>query len=104
MHESPNLLAFLQKSFVLLESMIPLFGMCLVDEIVAKRFDGFDFYQECDWFTLPSNIQRMIPFLIANTQQSVVFEGYGKVACNFETFKKVIFYLNFNPLHLFRAL
>lgn len=89
MQESPDPSILMQQFFVLLESLIPMFALCMTAEELSNQFEEFDIYQKLDFYTFPSKIQRMLTYLIMNTQIPLVFEAYGKAACNRETFKKV---------------
>lgn len=63
--------------------------MCFAVEEIVRRFDTFNFYETCDWYTFPTKIQRILPFVISKTQTSVGFAAYGNIACNRETCKLV---------------
>lgn len=92
----------IQQSLILFTSAVPLFAMCLTFEELTGRFDAFDFYQQCDWYKCPSNnVKRALPFIIANTQRSIVFNGYGDFALNRETCIMVITGINSKVLSQF---
>lgn len=62
---------------------------CNVHDIIISQFEGFDFYQKFDWYLFRANLQRMMPFITANTQTLITFETYGKkvnsyLKCTFE--------------------
>lgn len=42
------------------------------------------------WYLFPINIQKMIPILINNTQQSIYLRGFGNISSSRQTFKEVI--------------
>lgn len=73
-------------------SFIPLFIMCNAFELIMDRFDEFDFYMNSDWLRFPKKIRHVLPLILANTQNSITFSGYGDVSCNRDTCKRVIIY------------
>lgn len=75
---------------MVLWSLVPLFVICSGFEEITNRFDTIDIYQECDWYKFLPKVQRMIPFIIANAQESTGFKGYANISCTRDTFKRVI--------------
>lgn len=90
MNPNRDTAGLIKQLFILFETMIPIFIMSLISEEIADQLESFDFYNVIIWYKLPSNMQRIMPFIIMHTQNPFVFELYGNVACNCETFKKVI--------------
>lgn len=88
-HGSQNPMLILQQTLVLLESIIPFFVASMISEEITQQIDKIDFYVDSDFYKFPNDILRMLPFIIANTQQLCVFKSYGKAVCNRESFKEV---------------
>lgn len=54
-------------------------GYCDIDAIMGQF----------DWYLYPNEIQRILPAIIANSQQPVYIKCFGSISCSRETFKKV---------------
>lgn len=52
-------------------------------EEINNKIDQFD------WHLFPVEIQRILPIIMIQTQQSAEVLCFGSIACNRETFKKV---------------
>lgn len=70
------------------------FGMVFFASEIIQRFSNA--YEEIDneigqldWYLLPMKIQRMLPTIMANTQQPTCIKCFGSSTCSRETFKKV---------------
>ena len=57
--------------------------------VTGSFADLNDAIYQLDWYTFPSEIQRMLPTLMINAQQEVNIKGFGNVLCTRETFQKV---------------
>ena len=44
---------------------------------------------QLDWYLMPDDLQRMLPFLIAVSQKPVILRAFGSISCEREDFKKV---------------
>lgn len=79
------------KSFCLLFwSILQIMLLCDFGERLTGRFDEIDMALcECDWYTFPIGIQKMLPMLLISTQNPVVLQGFFNVSCTRESFKKV---------------
>lgn len=78
------------KSIVLLFcSFLFVFLLCESSERMAIEFEKIDVYMQWDWYKFPSNVQSILPMIIARTQNPVVFQALGEICSNRETFRKV---------------
>lgn len=48
-----------------------------------------DALHQIDWYRLPYDLQRMLPTILIFSQESLIIEFFGSVACSREQFKKV---------------
>lgn len=67
-----------------------LFVLCETADIVTYKLIEISIYEECNWYTLPIDMQRKIIIFTANTQRPAMIEAFGNIECTRETFKKVI--------------
>lgn len=70
------------------------FGMvgviCELCQRITNKFNEFDdILSQFDWYMYPHQIQKMLLMLIMSTQQEIVFECFGKLSCDRESFKRV---------------
>lgn len=81
------------KPLVLLYwSFLQILLFCDFGERLTGRFDEIDLTLfECNWYTFPMEIQKMLPMLLMSTQSPVVLQGFPNVSCTREAFKKVRF-------------
>lgn len=82
------------------EMIIPILGLfCTLtilyssSELAGKMSIEFDkinnMIKEFSWYLMPIKMQKMLPMLMINTQQTVGFICFGSLLCNRVTFKKV---------------
>lgn len=66
------------------------FFFCDCGERVSNEFDKInnEIWQN-DWYTYPIAVQRMLPIVIAGSQQKVAVHGFGNLALTRESFKTV---------------
>lgn len=63
---------------------------CELSQRVNVAFDECnDMVEQFDWYLLPSEIQRMLPFIMHFSQQPVEINCFGSWACDRATFKYV---------------
>lgn len=80
----------------MLWAFVMIFIFCGQSEEMINEFETFNHkLGECNWYSLPLDIQRMYLIFISNTQQPKIIQGYGNILFTRDTFKKVIF-SNFN--------
>lgn len=72
------------------------FVFCEIGQRLSDTFDDLadDFYQ-CEYESLPNNLQRMIPTLLVIMQNTPALQSLGSSPCSRETFKKVIHFYTF---------
>lgn len=67
-----------------------LFLSCELSDQISIDFENInDTINRFDWNSFPLEMQRLLPIIMANTQQSVGFECFRGFICNRDTFKKV---------------
>lgn len=88
---SRNVSALLKVILIQFWAYISLFLLCDIGENTADEFEKIDIYHHCDWFKYPLTVQRTIPIVIINSQDSDAVEAFGNVSVNRDTFKKVSF-------------
>lgn len=56
------------------------------------QFDATDeeLYQ-CDWYSFPMDMQKMVLIFMMGTQEPVFIRGFGNIECTRDAFKKVLF-------------
>lgn len=70
------------------------FGVvCLVCEIgqqISNAYDDIDdIINQLDWYLFPYQIQRMLPMVFINSQESVTLQCFGSISCDRDNSKKV---------------
>lgn len=72
------------------QALALLFFATETGQICCNKFEGInDKVNELDWYLLPVEIQRMLPTILAHTQQPVFIYCYGGTTASRETLKKV---------------
>lgn len=67
-----------------------IFIYCELGQRVNEAFDeSYDTILQFNLYSFPMEIQRMLPIIILNAQQSVEIRGYGDFSCTRERFKSV---------------
>lgn len=61
------------------------FGVRLTEKFYEISNEIFHF----DWFILPIDIQRMLPFISYATQKPMIIGGFGNVQCTRDSLKNV---------------
>lgn len=71
-------------------------GLILVfiaSELGQRMGDAFEeihsTIDQFDWYSFPVEIKRMLPMIILEAKQPVLFECFGSIACTREVFKNV---------------
>lgn len=68
-----------------------IFLVCECGQIVTIQFDIFnDLLNQCNWYYLPIELQRMLVVVLVGAQYPTQFQGYGNVECTRDSFKKVV--------------
>lgn len=63
---------------------------CELGERLTDRFEKInDEILQCDWYTLPIQVQKILPMILGSTQQPFVINVFGSIRCSRETFKVV---------------
>lgn len=91
--ESSNVLKLIGPFSELLWSFGLVWIFCNLCESLSTAFDEVnDVVDQLDYYLFPNAMQKILPFIIMNTQRPVVVECFGKIKCNLETFKRVCIY------------
>lgn len=68
-----------------------IFLICEFGERVIKQFEMFEEeFDRCNWYTLPSKLQRIYLMFLLDTHKPKTIQSYGRIVCSRETYKKVI--------------
>ena len=70
------------------------FGAVFIScELCQKVSDGCEEFNDqigqFKWYSFPIGIKRILPIIMIHTQQPTVFECFGSIICNRDTFKQV---------------
>lgn len=85
-----NLIDMVSTMFQTFWSFISIFFFCELGEQVTSRFEQFnDELDQCCWYLFPIDLQRMIPTVMANTQDNTIIHGFGNTLCTRLSFNKV---------------
>lgn len=91
-----NHIDLIRLFIILFWSIIFIFFICEFGEKTTDYFNQLNgALYECDWYTYPIEIQRMLPIILQATQNPIVLQGYGNVFCLRDTFKTVSLIFNF---------
>lgn len=73
-----------------IEGLVIVFIVSELGQRLNNAFEEIDLtIEQFDWYIFPIEIQRMLPMIIANAQQTVSLECFGSIACAREVFKNV---------------
>lgn len=90
MNENAQLFEILDAPMIASWMFELLFAICELGERVTIGFESFgDELERCDWYKLPTKMQRMHLMFLVDTQQPVNIECFGNILCTRDTFKKV---------------
>lgn len=103
LYDISNVFGWLQLCVLAFWSLAEMFVFCETSERVIGRFDEIDIYNQCDWYSFPIRVQRIIPIIVISTQQSVVLEAFGtrfgNIPFSRETFERVISLIRYFSNH-----
>lgn len=69
--------------------------VCEVGQRITDEFRGVDeAFGNVHWYLLPLELQRMLPLIIAYTQEPVIIAFFGSASCTRNQFKKVRKYID----------
>lgn len=67
-----------------------IFMHCLLGKLVTDRFNQLpDYLFNTKWYKLPVKVQKYFILLLANTQQPLLFHGFGIYVLDLEKFASV---------------
>lgn len=76
-------------------SIMSIFFFCELGEQMTNQFDAFyDELNQCQWYSFPIELQRMMTTVILNAQQSAIIGGFGNTLCTRFSFNKVNIFLD----------
>lgn len=62
--------------------------LCESSERVVGGFEQISIYFKCDWYLFPHSVQRVLPIIIASSDE-VAVKGFGGISFTREFLKKV---------------
>lgn len=78
-----------------------IFGLATIfsaSELGQRMNDAFEeidlSIDQFNWYLFPIGIQRLLPMIIANAQQTVSMECFGSIVCTRDVFKNVGIFIN----------
>lgn len=75
---------------MLVASFAQIFIFCEFGEKLTSQFNEIDKELfNCDWYTFPIEVLRLLPMVINGTHYPVLLNGIGGLTCTRETFKNV---------------
>lgn len=85
-----NLVELIIPIVELFVSFVLVLVSCELAGRLTNEFNGInDLLNQFNWYLFPLDVQNLLPIIMANTQQSVYLECFGRIPCDRETFKKV---------------
>lgn len=71
-------------------SFVANFLFCEFGENVTSHFNELnDIIGQGEWYSLPINIQQMLPTIMVITQKQIILRGFGGIVLTREAFKTV---------------
>lgn len=78
---------------MIIEVIYALSIICIVCELGERMTIAYDemdcVIQQFSWYLFPIQIQRQLPIVMINAQQSVTLQCFGSIFANRESFKQV---------------
>lgn len=75
---------------MLVWSFVQIFFFCELGERITSRFSNLGHEMcQCDWYTLPIDIQKVFPLIIAGMDTPIKLIGMGSIQCSRVAFKYV---------------
>lgn len=66
------------------------FLVCELGQRINNDFRTIDdVIAQFNWYLFSDELKRMLPIILINTQEPVVFDLFGNIACSREAFRKV---------------
>lgn len=65
--------------------------LCESSHKVTDQFGKINIYYKCDWYLFIPSVKRILPIIIANSDE-VVVKGFGGVSFTREFLKRVILF------------
>lgn len=89
-HIEINTVVILRSLLCVTWAFVLVFSCCELGHKLSDAFDRIDdLLYRIDWYLFPMKIQKMLPIIMLNTQQSLVVKFFGSNSCSREQFKKV---------------
>lgn len=93
LQKSDNVLDTIELTMALILqfwSLLMIFFFCILGEMVTNQFEMFnDELNQCNWYVLPLELQKIMIIVMVNAQRETVIRGFGNILCTRQTFKKV---------------
>ena len=75
---------------LMLWSFVMIFFFCEFGEMLTKQFNIYDeVLCQCNWYSYPFDIQKVLLIVMVNTQQPTILRGYANMFCSRGFFKQV---------------
>lgn len=73
-----------------LSELVNLFSRCYFGKMATESYENMaDSLFKCNWYDLPTKLQKYIIIMIGNTQTPIYYHGFGLAVLNLLTFNKV---------------
>lgn len=81
------------------------FIACELCERVSEAFERIeDVMDQLNWYGSPTEIKRILPMIIVNTQEPVSIECFGSISCSRMVFQKVFSFMLLNRDKLYQLI
>lgn len=71
-------------------SFVIIYFYCEWGEMVTHQFNVFhEVLNQCNWYSFPLDLQRMLVTFMSGTQQPALIRGYANIECTRDAFKNV---------------
>lgn len=87
---SPNISALVRLICLQFWAYFSILLICELGDRVINHFEDIDISYLCNWHMFPTNVRRILPMVLMNTQFAVTLAGYGNIPCSRDTCKRVI--------------
>ena len=82
MHDELNIMTLGISIIDTIAAIMLMFVICELGQRVSNAFDEIgDEFDKFNWYRFPNEINRLLPMLMAETQESVTLEVFGSLTC-----------------------
>lgn len=91
--DGSNIMELIEPTTLVSWSFVLIYMACDFGEAITTQYTAIDYsICECDWYSFPLEIQKMLPMVMMSTQKAMIVQVFGKVACTRETFNRVNYF------------